>query len=393
MKKENISDALNMLNGDILEETNGVRSKKKKRSWVKWGAIAACFCLIAGGAFALFGHTGSGSRKVLQWSASFQAEDYFKYNSSTSDGMSQSGSIADSAIHYAETRYFSDNRQQLEAESVIPEIDSHPLFNCVAYYNSDGSISYVRFSWHRRGESGDYSDLKITAGQQEVSLIKDTICVEIDDKGNIVEPTITVTDRDGVQIVTEGRSNQKKKITFQNESGWYQITGSWNDNYDSVVMLLDWLWAHPVDFTRFSMDAGDLCTTASLDEYPDAFSEYLPDFEAFGFIALQAHLQLKNGVPISFEGHYVAHVDEALVKANNYYDVQGYTKMHWCFKTEPDVYDLQRSVGKLDVLTEQLVRDTLAEGSSIAFTWGEYFVVIYPDSPYEAWDLIASLQS
>ena len=45
MKKEHISDALNMLNDDIIEETNNVRTNAKpKRKWVKWGAVAACLC-------------------------------------------------------------------------------------------------------------------------------------------------------------------------------------------------------------------------------------------------------------------------------------------------------------------------------------------------------------
>ena len=46
MKKEHISDALNMLNDDIIEETNNVRTNAKpKRKWVKWGVVAACLCL------------------------------------------------------------------------------------------------------------------------------------------------------------------------------------------------------------------------------------------------------------------------------------------------------------------------------------------------------------
>ena len=45
MKKEHISDALNMLNDDIIEETNNVRTNAKpKRKWVKWGVVAACLC-------------------------------------------------------------------------------------------------------------------------------------------------------------------------------------------------------------------------------------------------------------------------------------------------------------------------------------------------------------
>lgn len=49
--------------------------------------------------------------------------------------------------------------------------------------------------------------------------------------------------RDGVQIVTTGTQNTDKTINFQNETAWYQITGTWNDSYESVVELLDWVWA------------------------------------------------------------------------------------------------------------------------------------------------------
>lgn len=55
MKSENISDALNMLSDDIIEETdrlrNGSAKVKAKQRYVKWGALAACVCLLAAGAF------------------------------------------------------------------------------------------------------------------------------------------------------------------------------------------------------------------------------------------------------------------------------------------------------------------------------------------------------
>ena len=59
MKKEHISDALNMLNDDIIEETNNVRTNAKpKRKWVKWGVVAACLCLAVTIAIPVFHHKG-----------------------------------------------------------------------------------------------------------------------------------------------------------------------------------------------------------------------------------------------------------------------------------------------------------------------------------------------
>ena len=53
MKKERISDALNMLNDDIIEETNKVRANAKpKRRWERQIAAVACICLIVVGVFA-----------------------------------------------------------------------------------------------------------------------------------------------------------------------------------------------------------------------------------------------------------------------------------------------------------------------------------------------------
>lgn len=385
MSEEQVKKLYNSMTNiseEIIEEAQTAKPRRKAPVWVKWCAAAACVCLIAAGAFALFGSGENGAHKVLQWSERFAAADYFKYTTAAGEGMSSSGSIADSAIPYAETRYFSDMRGQMEADGVIPVIDTHPLFTCGVHYNADGSIYSVELSWNRRGDLADYSDLKITAGYQEVPRIQDCIAIELDEDGNVVEPTVTVTERDGVLIVAEGSENREKTVTFQNDSGWYQITGSWNDGYEPVVMLLDWLWEHPLDFTRFPMDAGDAYTLCSLAGYPGAFSAYLPDFAAFGFIEEETWLTLKNGVPVRFEGHYAADSDGALVS----------DAIHWCLETEPDIYDLQDCIGELDQLTEQAVTDVLAEESHISFTWDGYCVTVYPKSAQEAWALIASLQ-
>lgn len=55
MKKENISDALNNIDFDMVEDVYGSTKEKKKKPkslWIKWGAIAACLCLLVmGGIF------------------------------------------------------------------------------------------------------------------------------------------------------------------------------------------------------------------------------------------------------------------------------------------------------------------------------------------------------
>ena len=54
MTKEQLSDALNMLNDDMLEEADKVRSSaRQKRGWVRWSVLAACLCLVLAAALSL----------------------------------------------------------------------------------------------------------------------------------------------------------------------------------------------------------------------------------------------------------------------------------------------------------------------------------------------------
>lgn len=74
---------------------------------------------------------------------------------------------------------------------------------------------------------------------------------------------------------------------------WYQITGSWNDSYEAVAELLDWIWEHPIDFKLFAVDEGSTVTFSSLDKYPTAFSGELPAFDSLGYIRGEHYLKLK----------------------------------------------------------------------------------------------------
>lgn len=54
MNIENIHDALNLLDDDMLEAVDKLRNEKtqitklhRKNMWVRWGAVAACLCIVA----------------------------------------------------------------------------------------------------------------------------------------------------------------------------------------------------------------------------------------------------------------------------------------------------------------------------------------------------------
>ena len=347
---------------------------------MKYGSLAACLCLVVLGACALLSPAAPelSGKPVLQWSAAFTANDYFKYNESAENGGVFSGS--DKSLPYAPwafTRSFSDSRVQLETEGVIPLMGEHPQFNCEANYNEDGSIYSLILSWHIRGSSlDDYSDLTVTAGYQEIEQIQDYTIIELDANGNIVKPAVTVTQRDGIMIVAEGNENRNKTITFQNQYGWYQIQGSFNDSYAPMVQLLDWFWEHPVDFKLFPAEAGDIFTFSNLDRNPDAFAGYIPDFATFGFVAEQELLSLKNVEPYYYEGHYAAH------------GVEGRKYILWCIKTDPDYYDRQNSIGELNELTEQIVLGIAENSHRFDFSWNSYIIQGYSNAPQELWAII-----
>ena len=388
---------ISQIREELIREAEEARPRRRRAPWKTWAAAAACLCLTAVGALTWF-LGGGESRPVLQWSPGFAPEDYFRYGKGLS-GESSSGDVSLAGTPWAESRSFTGRQSLLEAEGVIPIVEDHPVFTCDAYYNEDGSLYCVAFSWYRRGELDQYSDLTVMAGPEAVEVIQDCIAVEVDEEGNIVPPAVTVTQRDGVDVVAEGREDREKTITYQSADGWYQISGSWNDSYSSVVALLDWFWDHPVPFHRFPQTEGDLYEVVDLSDCPEAFAGSLPDFSAFGFLEEAVCVTLKNGRPVSLEGHYVAHVeDEALVRESSYYDVKGYTAVHWCVESEPDVYDLAACQGDLQDLTEAQVLSALEDSGRISFRSGELVLTVYvscphnPAGPAETWALIQSVQ-
>lgn len=55
MKQDKIHDALNLLDDEMIEEVDRLRNgrKKSKYAWVRWLSVAACFCVIFGGIYAM----------------------------------------------------------------------------------------------------------------------------------------------------------------------------------------------------------------------------------------------------------------------------------------------------------------------------------------------------
>ena len=46
MSKDRVIDSLGRIDDDMIQGVEALRQKKKRPAWKKWGAMAACFCLI-----------------------------------------------------------------------------------------------------------------------------------------------------------------------------------------------------------------------------------------------------------------------------------------------------------------------------------------------------------
>lgn len=403
MRPEILSDALSLLPEDMIEETARLRQKtaatssdadasvsktgsKHRFRYLKYAVpIAACLCIATAGWYLIY---GGSQRQVLMWNESFSGSDYFSYNNS-GDGGETVSSLDDSAIYYDEERYFSGWRQKLEEEGVIPVMADYPLFDCRGCYDEDGTLISLSFSWHQRGDN--YSDLSVTAGYEEVPAIEDCIAVPLDENGNIIPDAVTVTERDGIRITAKGSSSQSKTLTFESADGWYQISGSWNDDYDAVAALLDWFWEHPADFSEFGMDKGDVYETVWDGSDPEAFEAYIPDFESFGYVTGECVSILKNSEPYSFEGHYIAGADKASVLDGSYLENDDWQEIHWCIDTEPDVYAMEEVSGTLRQLTEQTVTGEIQSDGNIAFMWDNMYIKVYTREADDLWEILHEL--
>lgn len=53
MKEERILNLLNQVDEKFIKEADPMNKAKKKNNWLKWGAVAACLCLVLVGAFTM----------------------------------------------------------------------------------------------------------------------------------------------------------------------------------------------------------------------------------------------------------------------------------------------------------------------------------------------------
>ncbi len=390
MKSERLLEALGDIRDAYLEDADTApAAREKKRPWLKWGALAACFCLIAAGIYAIpriLGRPGVESLgdgiganeaagtvpaetakvNAQEWTDAMKAGDYFKNSGKKYSGESEMSSASLVMGPSAVVCSLSEERETFEEAGILPEMPEHAEHSFSASYNGDASLYKVEFHWMRRGRSDDrtvdyYSDLKLTAAPKELHEISDVVYVRTDENGTVIPPYVTVTQRDGVLIYAEGRETEQKTIAWKTDAGWFEVFGSWNDSYEDVVALLDWFFEHPLDLALFEEPPEGTMIRSTRAEHPDAFSDAIPDFGALGYEAVSELVNLGQYgiggelIPVWFEGIYT----------------RGGTVVRWSLSTGADKDAWEACLGRPREVTEEKLAEAMTDKNwvNLFFDW------------------------
>ncbi|MFA7673441.1 MAG: hypothetical protein WCY62_06270 [Clostridia bacterium] len=283
----------------IKEAVYEGKKKKKKTAWLKWGAIAACMCIITVIVIVLAHQINDPTESPYYM--------YFRNNTSVlASGMTVGQSLADTDRDWAESRGFSDFREVLEQDGAIPLMDdSYTNFSAIANYDENGNILRMELFWGAYDLNDGWPDFKqfrITVADEEIIEDTDCISIPLDENGNVISDEVTVTIRDSVEIVGLGNIGKKEmSLTFYREDmGWVRIWCNGIATYDDIGALLDWVWEHGISFDAFAMQKGDDYTISTAQNDIEAakriFYACLPDLSLMDMPTASFTVGFKNGI-------------------------------------------------------------------------------------------------
>lgn len=380
MKGEFVLDCLEFVDAELIEEAGRFEGRRRRR-WTGWAAAAACVCLLLGVCWLLWGREAK-EPGVQKWSPSLSAQDYFK--DCGGEGGRKRVSYATLVMPpYAAALPLDGER--LEAEGVLPDVEDHTGQDFTAYYNGDGSLYKVTFWWMERPEDerGFYSDLRLTAAPKELHEISDVIMVRLDEKGVEIPPKVTTTVRDGIAILAEGGEREPKTLTWQTEEGWYQLRGN-PDSAETLVSLLNWFWAHPLNLDRFREMAGECFTYSTRAKQPEAFRGQIPDFEALGYRAESELVFLASRFgdgprePVWFDGVYT----------------RGETRIRWSLSLGADKDAWDANLGRPKEVREGKLTEALSKKNYVNLHVTDSVMAtlrLEQGSAADAWEIVRSL--
>lgn len=176
--------------------------------------------------------------------------------------------LAKGTMPYETTRDLSSEREAMEARAMIPVLSEYPVFDCRAYYTVDGGFYGVSFSWYMPGEeTGARHRLTMNVAPEETWFPGDVL-LAVEENGSTMRASSgrresllsrdvlpaggRAFQRERVRIVTMGWADTDKLLTFADDWGWVEITGTHNDSAETLRTLCDWVWDHPMDFDYFT---------------------------------------------------------------------------------------------------------------------------------------------
>lgn len=149
MNHELIHDALNLMEEDLITEVEKLRTRKKRNrtKWMKWIAVAACFCVIIGGGYKLLlgGMKGEG----LKSDSSVDIEE------SQNDGAAQNSSeisvVLIEILEWKENGFYGeisdiveDGKDNLKTENSV-DIQKYAVGTKV-FVNTEEAVVYTKES-------------------------------------------------------------------------------------------------------------------------------------------------------------------------------------------------------------------------------------------------------
>ena len=213
MKKENISDALNNIDFDMIEdvyESTKAKKKKLKSSWIKWGAIAACLCLLVMGGifgnlfrspnapdvpenniisfFTITAHAANGETKVLNVSDSFVSSGEPKYNMFGHNIPLFSFDVEPSDLKSNEAVYQRFDISISYNGSPVKNKDEHIMVAYLASAHTSQTYGYTIFGWFT-----EPTDVVVTITDKESKAVVEEITVNVKYDANLQEYELKLT--------------------------------------------------------------------------------------------------------------------------------------------------------------------------------------------------------
>lgn len=213
MKKENISDALNNIDFDMVEdvyECTKEKKKKPKSSWLKWGAIAACLCLLVMGGifgnlfrspnapdvpenniisfFTITAHAANGETKVLNVSDSFVSSGEPKYNMFGHNIPLFSFDVEPSDLKSNEAVYQRFDISISYNGSPVKNKDEHIMVAYLASAHTSQTYGYTIFGWFT-----EPTDVVVTITDKESKAVVEEITVNVKYDANLQEYELKLT--------------------------------------------------------------------------------------------------------------------------------------------------------------------------------------------------------